>query len=183
MNHCAHKLPIVNRCQMNCGRVSGDTRTKEEFMADCDDCHTLTERDHDLRAVDNFSNAMMAKLDKKRDEGRSGWQTASAETLSKMLNDHLAKGDPVDVANFCMMLHQNSQRIEVLEARHQEIKTLQTEATDYYQTLCATQLEITQIKARFIAMISDDALAMSYQSLGQYRTALIKHLSNIKEQA
>lgn len=58
-------------------------------------------------AVDRFASAMKAKLAKKRVEGRSGWDDKTAcptERLQAMLVDHLAKGDPVDVGYFAMML-------------------------------------------------------------------------------
>ena len=64
-------------------------------------------------AVDRFAAVMKAKLAKKRDDGRGGWSgpECSEETLSHMLRDHVVKGDPVDVANFAMMLHQRGERI------------------------------------------------------------------------
>lgn len=64
-------------------------------------------------AVDRFAAVMKAKLAKKRNDGRGGWSgpECSEETLSRMLRDHIAKGDPVDVANFAMMLHQRGERI------------------------------------------------------------------------
>ena len=68
----------------------------------------------DDEAVDQFAAAMKAKLESKRQEGKGGWQTASAEHLSKLLYQHLTKGDPVDVANFAMMLHQNGQSLTPL---------------------------------------------------------------------
>ena len=52
---------------------------------------------------------MKAKLAKSREKGRSGWEDkslCSAEYLSELLRGHVDKGDPVDVANFCMMLPQ-----------------------------------------------------------------------------
>ena len=55
---------------------------------------------------------MKAKLAKKRQEGRGGWQSMASEQLSALLHEHVHKGDPVDVANLAMMLHQNGQRIE-----------------------------------------------------------------------
>jgi hypothetical protein len=61
----------------------------------------------DDAAVDRFAAAMKAKLAKKREEGRGGWDDPAqckVEDLARMLVDHLPKGDPVDVANFCMML-------------------------------------------------------------------------------
>ncbi|MHB0888085.1 hypothetical protein [Acidithiobacillus sp.] len=64
-------------------------------------------------AVDAFAEVMKAKMRRSREEkGRGGWQTASAVLLTYLLLEHLEKGDPVDVANFAMMLHQNGQSID-----------------------------------------------------------------------
>lgn len=68
-------------------------------------------------AVDDFAYAMKGKLAQKRDEGRGGWENkeeCSAEFLSHLLREHVEKGDPVDVANFCMMLHHRGERIRAL---------------------------------------------------------------------
>lgn len=66
-------------------------------------------------AVDDFAAAMKAKMRQSREEkGRGGWQTASAARLTYLLLEHLEKGDPVDVANFAMMLHQNGQALDVV---------------------------------------------------------------------
>ena len=65
-------------------------------------------------AVDCFAAAMKAKLAKKRRDGKRGWKNKnaiSANELSQMLMDHVLKGDPVDVANLAMMLHQRGDRI------------------------------------------------------------------------
>lgn len=65
----------------------------------------------DDKAVDEFAAAMKAKLREKREQGRGGWDDpgqCEPRTLARMLLDHLHKGDPVDVANFAMMLwHRN----------------------------------------------------------------------------
>ncbi|KWK75752.1 hypothetical protein [Burkholderia ubonensis] len=55
-------------------------------------------------AVDSFAAVMKHKLALARDKGRGGWETCSPVDLSRMLREHVAKGDPRDVANFCMML-------------------------------------------------------------------------------
>jgi len=68
----------------------------------------------DDQAVDAFAVAMKAKLAKKRGEGRSGWEDKSQCTnlhLSKLLHEHVAKGDPVDVGNFAMMLFSRNEPI------------------------------------------------------------------------
>lgn len=71
--------------------------------------------DHpDDEAVDRFAEAMKTKLRKKRDEGRGGWEDkeqCSQEFLSSLLHEHAVKGDPVDVANLAMMLHQRGESI------------------------------------------------------------------------
>lgn len=58
----------------------------------------------DDEAVDRFANAMKQKLAQAREKGRSGWQQMNPNELSGMLYEHVAKGDPRDVANFCMFL-------------------------------------------------------------------------------
>jgi hypothetical protein len=64
-------------------------------------------------AVDRFAAAMKAKPAKKRDEGRRGWEgpDCTAELLSRLLREHVEKGDPLDVGNLAMMLHQREERI------------------------------------------------------------------------
>jgi hypothetical protein len=47
---------------------------------------------------------MKDKLAKAREKGRSGWETCPPDDLSRMLREHVEKGDPRDVANFAMML-------------------------------------------------------------------------------
>lgn len=57
---------------------------------------------------------MKDKLNASRLKGRSGWQdkdNCSQEHLSQLLREHVEKGDPVDVANFCMMLHYRGEGI------------------------------------------------------------------------
>ena len=66
-------------------------------------------------AVDRFAAAMKAKLAKKRSEGRGGWDKpdeCSIAFLSQLLREHVAKGDPVDVGNLAMMVHQRGGIIE-----------------------------------------------------------------------
>lgn len=68
----------------------------------------------DDAAVDAFAAAMKAKLAAARAKGRGGWQDrsdCSQQRLSDMLRAHVVKGDPRDVANFCMFLHQRGEGI------------------------------------------------------------------------
>jgi hypothetical protein len=71
-------------------------------------------------AVDRFAVAMKEKLAIARSRGRGGWERpiwdggCSQLDLSIMLREHVEKGDPVDVANFCMFLHQRSEGIALV---------------------------------------------------------------------
>jgi hypothetical protein len=68
----------------------------------------------DDAAVDAFAAVMKAKLAEPRAKGRGGWRDKDdcpQQRLSDMLRAHVAKGDPRDVANFCMFLHQRGESI------------------------------------------------------------------------
>lgn len=78
-------------------------------------------RDADAEADDNGVNAlacaMKSKLAAKRAEGYGGWNKpddCAVEHLAKLLLDHLPKGDPVDIANFAMMLFNREGGAEAL---------------------------------------------------------------------
>lgn len=74
---------------------------------------SLEQHPDDL-AVDLFAEKMKRKLAIARSKGRGGWDDkdqCSAEYLSRLLREHVDKGDPVDVANFCMMLSQRDESI------------------------------------------------------------------------
>lgn len=61
----------------------------------------------DDQAVDRFAAALKVKLAQKRAEGRGGWDDKSAcphDRLVMLLEGHVAKGDPIDVGAFAMML-------------------------------------------------------------------------------
>lgn len=58
----------------------------------------------DNLSVDIFACIMKDKLAKSRAKGRAGWEQCDPTALSAMLREHVEKGDPVDVANFCMFL-------------------------------------------------------------------------------
>lgn len=71
-------------------------------------------RHPDDEAVDRFASAMKEKLAAKRADGRGGWNDktqCSQKFLSDLLRGHVSKGDPLDVANFSMMLHQRGEAI------------------------------------------------------------------------
>ena len=62
---------------------------------------------YDDYCIRQFAKLMSEKMAASRAKGRSGWhdpEQCSVEYLRTLLYEHLDKGDPVDVANFCMML-------------------------------------------------------------------------------
>ncbi len=54
--------------------------------------------------VDRFATELKSKLAEARAKGRGGWETCDPVELSRMLREHVEKGDPRDVANFCLFL-------------------------------------------------------------------------------
>jgi len=108
---------------------AGDTDVVDEFLqlyciekdarVALKDAPVVAQTQHpDDAAVDTFAAAMRAKLTQKRAEGYSGWQDQamfSRGQLWQMLREHVEKGDPVDVANFAMFLHQRGERIANME--------------------------------------------------------------------
>lgn len=62
----------------------------------------------DNTSVIQFTDAMQAKMTVSREKGRSGWHTVPVEDLWRMLREHVEKGDPIDIANFAMMIWHNS---------------------------------------------------------------------------
>lgn len=74
----------------------------------------------DELAIDKFAAAMEQKMAKKRADGRGGWEDpeqCSVEFLNELLQGHMAKGDPVDIGNFCMMLWNRGAPISTIPAQ------------------------------------------------------------------
>lgn len=71
----------------------------------CPECdHPVAKLVNDDDAVKEFAKRMANKLALSAEKGRDGWNGCSDKELSVMLREHVEKGDPIDVANFCMML-------------------------------------------------------------------------------
>jgi hypothetical protein len=87
---------------------------KAALAAPAEERRVAGEEHPDDIAVDRFAVAMKAKLAKKRADGRGGWDDrddCSNAFLSCLLREHIEKGDPVDVGNLAMMIHQRGERI------------------------------------------------------------------------
>jgi hypothetical protein len=67
-------------------------------------------------AVDILATAMKEKLADARAKGRKGWQCMGGDDLSRMLREHVEKGDPRDVANFCAFLFCRGESIDAAPA-------------------------------------------------------------------
>ncbi len=72
----------------------------------------------DALAVDRFSEAMKGKLAQCRIRGYGGWDDETQcpkKRLLEMLCREFGKGDPVDLANYAMMLHQRDVTVEEIQ--------------------------------------------------------------------
>lgn len=149
------KLLFQNHCETFARHYS---QAAQEAMKPGIDEPTHT----DDMAVNEFADRMKAKLKKKRDEGREGWEGCSSYDLSVMFCKHLNKnnkGNLIDLANFLMMLEmteaeqkhifldphtvpgsvkreieRQSKQIESLQAENKDLKSILKEADDYLNT-------------------------------------------------
>jgi hypothetical protein len=74
----------------------------------------MSDASKDESSINSFADAMSKKMSAKRAKGRSGWHLphrTSGKALSEHLRECVDKGDPVDVANYCMMLYSRGERI------------------------------------------------------------------------
>lgn len=107
---------MTERCKANpcCGEHYGNCEVPlPQHRSGLWFCNSDEYRDN--YAVDQFAKAMKEKLAKKRADGRGGWDKnvlGMGELLSRLVREHVDKGDPLDVANLCMMLHQRGERIK-----------------------------------------------------------------------
>lgn len=98
----------------------------------------------DDEAVDRFAEALKAKLADARAKGRGGWQedeSGMQQRLSDMLREHVAKGDPRDVANFCMFLHQRGEAILPPREAAQEPEIPRCPSCGYTNEDCRTLMD------------------------------------------
>lgn len=83
----------------------------EDYRQPCN-CRSVGECSHNSFAwkealdacVDAFAKEMKRKLQEKFLEGKSGWDDPSwpREDILRQLQEHLKKGDMIDVANFAL---------------------------------------------------------------------------------
>jgi hypothetical protein len=101
---------------------------------------------YDDYAVRQFSKLMAEKMAVSRAKGRGGWQDpeqCSVEYLQSLLHEHVAKGDPVDVANICMMLrHYEASTSREYENSQDRIASLSAQLADSEATRVAAEARV-----------------------------------------
>lgn len=92
--------------------------TYTDYITNCPNCeHVVAKLVPECRiqaykdGLSGFVHEMAVKLAVSEVKGRSGWPMCTEQELSNMLREHVEKGDPIDVANFCMMLSSMHMRI------------------------------------------------------------------------
>ncbi|SIT00022.1 hypothetical protein [Achromobacter sp. MFA1 R4] len=108
-----YALPGETTAEQVCERMNAEV-TRRTVAAMRASAPVAGEAQHpDDVAVERFAIAMKAKLAEKRKQGYGGWddEECPAQWLSQLLRAHVEKGDPLDVGNFAMMLHQRGERI------------------------------------------------------------------------
>jgi hypothetical protein len=90
-------------------------------------------------ALDKMVTAMSQKMLDKHLEGRSGFEDASVEHLNNLLHEHIPKGDPVDIANFCAFLHYNGHKVHSNNALVQLQEQYDTLLRALYQAVNAAR--------------------------------------------
>lgn len=107
-DHVGTYLECSNPACGFCGPLCETTEEAEEEFAKGHEMNSQPSTDTNVQsddaAVYRFAAAMKKKLALARAKGRSGWQECDPADLVRMLHEHIEKGDPVDVANFCMFL-------------------------------------------------------------------------------
>ena len=101
---CCHATPE------NCERL-------QAIFPDIEFERPPTQEDIDNEAVDKLAQAMKNKLAKKREQGYKGWETCKHGDLVQLLINHVDKGDPIDVANFCAFLFARGESLTGGDAR------------------------------------------------------------------
>lgn len=74
-------------------------------------------RAEDNAAVDRFATAMKTRMADKWQQGYKGWddsEQCSIDHLQQLLADRAVAGDPIDVANFAMMVWNRAEAKPVL---------------------------------------------------------------------
>ncbi|WP_202444511.1 hypothetical protein [Schauerella aestuarii] len=118
---------------------------------------SATNQHPDDDAVDRFAEALKEKLAQARKKGRSGWHECDPRDLSTMLREHVEKGDPRDVANFCMFLWSLGQPISPILGLADHIESLRRiseRASNAAPTPPTSAADAAELRARVLSEIS-----------------------------
>lgn len=126
----------------------GDLRNKnkklEETLATLREQRFVAGAHTDDTHIEKFATVMQQKMAKKRVEfPNKEWETAPVEKLAEMLVLHVGKGDPVDVANFCMMLSEREAPRGVLTAAFN--KWWETFGKQFMQSRAVVPLDVDSV--------------------------------------
>lgn len=115
-------------------------------------------READDAAVDEFARLLKAKLARAREKGRDGWQDPAwtADDINRQLHEHAAKGDPLDVAAYCMFLAIRGEKVTAsptneelsglldrqLDRMHRETEQLRRELLAAYGAIPPDQVTV-----------------------------------------
>jgi len=151
---CCHWLRDSARCE--CKASVGTSSSSKDSGVHPDDL-----------AVDRFAARMKAKLASARKKGRGGWDDpaqCSLAILSAMFHDHVAKGYPIDVANFAMMIEHYGAAItpfgyDVAAMREDAAKAVEglrrETPYDYNQPPCTTTMKRGAAAIRALPLSTD----------------------------
>lgn len=154
---------------------------------DVDRLNKLADENPDDAAIDRFAIELKKKLAKARDKGRGGWQTCPPTDLSRMLREHVEKGDPRDVANFCAFLWALEQPIapltdcfELSLVPPNGAATSHAKRTDDARDACAAAVQKAVEDAQFVFK---DSCNHTMQAIDYMRASIDADLRASKEQA
>lgn len=103
----SHPDKYLNGTTNWCAAVAFDLNRQASMAPQPPALGSEPDMNSDDNAIHIFTKLMAHKMARSAEKGRSGWQQCSQDSLSQMLREHVEKGDPIDVANFCMMLSAN----------------------------------------------------------------------------
>lgn len=85
--------------------IGADMRTIADSLSQAARC---VDRWRDEDHIRVFAAMMTGKMALKTAQGVHGWPNLPTSHLWAMLKEHVAKGDPIDIAIFAMMIHHNT---------------------------------------------------------------------------
>lgn len=132
----------------------------------------------DNEAVDQLALAMKDKLGRAREKGRAGWDDPTECTdadLSRMLREHVDKGDPVDVANFCAFL---SARGELIASTEQTTLPYQKRVGHWMHSCFGNAVPYDAIERNFRFLEEALELAQSCGATAEDAGKLVEYVFN-----